>query len=287
MARNNEDRFGAKTATATGATAPPTTTTGEPAGGLSFATPTEFVDLPSKGRFYPEGSTLHGRDTIEIRFMTAKEEDILTSKTLLKKGLAVDRMLENIIVDKNIKLSELLVGDKNALIVAARISGYGAEYNTKINCPACMTVEELQFDLDSTKINEGVVDDPLISGPTANGTYQITLPRCKAVAEVKLFTGVEEKKMSQRAAMRARNKLPETQISDQIRLSIVSVNGDSSQGTINELINNMPAFDSRYLRRVYGNLMPNVELKHEFSCTSCGYDAEVEVPFTVEFFWPK
>ena len=99
MARNNEDRVGANTAT--GATAPPTpvATAESSAGGLSFATPTEFVELPSRGRFYAKGHPLHGEETLEIRFMTAKEEDILTSKALLKKGLAIDRMLQNLIIN--------------------------------------------------------------------------------------------------------------------------------------------------------------------------------------------
>ena len=95
---------------------------------FSFVTPTTFVDLPSKGRFYGEAHPLHQSDTIEIRHMTAKEEDILTSEALLKKGIAVDRMLQSVVVDKRIKVRDLLVGDKNAMIIASRITGFGPQY---------------------------------------------------------------------------------------------------------------------------------------------------------------
>ena len=119
---------------------------------LDFATPTEFVELPSKGRFYPEGHSLYQQETIEIKYMTAKDEDILTSPTLLKKGMAVDRFLQNVILDKRIKVSSLLSGDKNAILVASRINGFGHEYTTKVTCPACAAVSENAFDLSEVGV---------------------------------------------------------------------------------------------------------------------------------------
>ena len=100
---------------------------------LNFVTPTEFVELPSGGQGYPETHPLHEQETIEIKFMTAKDEDILTSQALLKKGIALDRFLENIVVNKNIDTSSLLIGDKNAVLVAARGSGYGFDYDSEID----------------------------------------------------------------------------------------------------------------------------------------------------------
>ena len=103
---------------------------------LSFAVPTEFVELPSKGAFYPSGHPLHNQETVEIKFMTAKEEDILSSTALLKKGLALDRLMENILV-LDIDPTDLLVCDRNAIMIAARISSYGSDYNANIVCPHC------------------------------------------------------------------------------------------------------------------------------------------------------
>jgi len=119
--RNNEDRVGA----AGSDTSAPTPDLVNEKSPLTFTTPTEFVELPTRGRFYPEDHPLHNVEEIEIRFMTAKDEDILSSKTLLKKGVAIDRLLQNVIVDKRINVGDLFVGDKNALIVASRITGYG------------------------------------------------------------------------------------------------------------------------------------------------------------------
>ena len=108
--RNNQDRLGAQPGGETPPVSQPTQQTKQP---LQFVTPTEFVELPSKGAFYPQGHPLHNVDTIEIRHMTAKDEDILTSRALLQKGIAIDRFLQNVIVDKNVNIADLLVGDKN------------------------------------------------------------------------------------------------------------------------------------------------------------------------------
>jgi hypothetical protein len=219
--------------------------------------------------------------------MTAKEEDILTSKTLLKKGVAIDRMLESIILDPNVKVKDLLVGDKNALIIAARISGYGENYSTRVTCPACAVVEDIEFDLLTTASNSGGFDAENVTGPTDQGTFKILLPKSGFEVEVKLLTGVEERKLLQMSEIKKKNKLPETTLTDQLRVSILSVNGDADKQTINKLIQSMPAFDSRYVRTVISELMPNVEMQQDFTCESCDYNAKVEVPFTVEFFWPR
>ena len=299
--RNNEDRTGGRRAS--GASVPPqaisptipsSETTGPAGKPLDFACPTEFVDLPSKGRFYPKEHPLHNKDSLEIRYMTAKDEDILTSKSLLKKGIAIDRFLQNIIVDKNIELSSLLVGDKNALVVASRITGYGANYATKVACPSCGTSQDYSFDLEASKVNEGgseaLEENPEMAAAavaTDNNTWRIECPKSKVTVEVKLLTGVEEKYMLKSQAMKKKNKLPEAVLTDQLRQTFVSVNGDSSQLSINTFIDVMPALDSRYVRSIYEKLMPNLDLTQEFECHSCGFEQEMEVPFTTDFFWPK
>ena len=121
---------------------------------FNWSVPTEFVELPSKGKFYTPGHPVHNVEAIEIKYMTAKEEDILSDRALLKKGMAVDRALQNLIVDKNIKIENLLIGDKNALLVAARKTGFGPEYTTRVTCPACGEVDDYSFDLDDLGHND-------------------------------------------------------------------------------------------------------------------------------------
>ena len=113
---------------------------------FSFVVPTEFVELPSKGRFYPPGHPLHNQEIIEIKQMTAKEEDILTSRTLLKKGVALDRVIRRLICDKSIDPQTLILGDKNALVIATRVSAYGNIYTTEVSCPACGHNQHHNFD---------------------------------------------------------------------------------------------------------------------------------------------
>tara|TARA_R100000008_G_C3586035_1_gene172368 strand:+ start:3027 stop:3908 length:882 start_codon:yes stop_codon:yes gene_type:complete len=258
-------------------------------GNLSFVVPTEFVELPSRGIFYPENHPLYKQETIEIKHMTAKEEDILTSRALLKKGIAIDRLLQSIIINKNIRPHEMLVGDKNAVMIAARISGYGPDYNTRITCPNCSTVNEPEIDLlevQSAKL--GITSDGIegVEGPTEVGTFLITLPITKATVEVKLMSGADEKKFSERVQSRKKNRQAEAMLTDQFKTFIVSINGNRVAHKLFTAIDNLPVRDSRFLRSTYNQLSPSVDLRHDFTCESCGYEQEVEVPITAQFFWP-
>ena len=248
-------------------------------GGFSFVVPTEFVDLPSQGRFYPEGHPLHGKDCIEIKQMTAKEEDILTSRTLLKKGVALDKLIESLIVDKTINPASLLVGDRNAIIIATRVSGYGNVYETNVTCPACQTKQRYSFDLNSANIIHGQASEKLQVTDNGDGTITCVLPKTQVTVVARLLTGKEEKNLINTANT-------DTLISTQLQSIIVSVNGDSSQQAIDYLSNNLPSFDSRHLRMVMKMATPNIDLTQQFSCTNCDYTQEMEVPLTADFFWP-
>ena len=289
--RNNEDRLGTKK---TSSDPPPLpliedqkaeSMADSPTPPLSFSTPTEIVDLPSKGLFYPPDHPLHQQETVEIRFMTAKDEDILTSKSLLKKGVAIDRFLQNIILDKKVKVGELLTGDKNALIVAARITGYGSEYKTKLACPTCGEHVEHSFDLDDTQHVECEIPEEV--DRTSRGTFIAVTPRSKIQVELQLLRGGDEKKLAKMVAMKKKRNLPESTLSDQLRLAIASVNGAAETNVINLFIGSLAASEARYLRGVYAKLMPNIDMKQDFLCHFCGYEQEIEVPFTSDFFWPK
>ena len=283
--RNNEDRVGAIPASPPPPPLEQPRAQNEPT--FSFTTPTEFVELPSCGRYYPSDHPLYGIDTLEIRYMTAKDEDILTSRSLLKKGVAIERMLENILVNKNIEVDDLLVGDKNALIVAARITGYGEDYETKITCPACTETVGYTFDLTEKKMNAGGALPTYDVTETESRTFLIKLPISKVSLEVRFLTGHDEKKLAQISERRKKHSLSEAVLTDQFRLMIASVNGDDRMETIASFIEAMPAQDSRHLRLIYSTIMPNVELNQSFTCSSCGYEEEVDVPFTADFFWPR
>jgi hypothetical protein len=281
--RNNEDRVGA----AGSDTAAPTPDLINEKSPLTFTTPTEFVELPTRGRFYPEDHLLHNVEEIEIRFMTAKDEDILSSKTLLKKGVAIDRLLQNVIVDKRINVGDLLVGDKNALIVASRITGYGPEYETRVTCPACSKTSDFSFNLEESTCNYGEDFGDFDIRRTDSQTCVIKMPTTGVDIEVRLLTGADEKKLLTIMEKRKKHKLPESFMTEQFKLFTVSVNGHTELVTITSFVENMPATDARYLRGAYQKIVPNVDLTQEFACEACSYEMEMEVPFTADFFWPR
>lgn len=288
MARNSKrSKLGAGLEDSTPASADPVAAAFE-TGGLDFATPTEFVDLPSKGQYYPENHPLHGQDTVEIKFMTAKEEDILSSKTLIKQGVAIDRLLKSVIIDNRVNPDTLISGDRNAILVATRITGYGADYETKITCPSCMTSTDYSFDLGEVEVR--TADDLEQNDSyeiTEEGTIITTTPLSKVQVEMKMMTGKDENYLSRLIESKRKKKLPETTLTDTLKILIVSLNGETSKDLINQFIKILPARDSRYLRSTYEKASPNVDMTQNFECSTCGYVTDLEVPFTTDFFWPK
>jgi len=279
----NGSRKSAKAAGETSKPAPSDPVVGT--AGLNFSTPTELVDLPSKGEFYPEGHPAHGLKTIEIKYMTAKEEDILTSQTLLKKGVALERLLESVMVDNSINPRSLLVGDRNALLVAARITGFGSDYDTQINCPHCSAATEYSFDLTETGTKESTIPNGVTM--TANGTFVVDLPVTGVSVETKLLTGTDESKITAQQQSKKKHKLQETPLTDQLKAIIVSVNDHTDRSIVNKFVDNMPSRDTRHLRKIYDDITPNIDMTFDFECPSCSTSTDVEVPFTVSFLWPK
>jgi len=214
--------------------------------------------------------------------MTAKEEDILTSRSLLKQGVAIDRVLQSIIIDKRIDIASLLIGDKNALVIASRVSGYGNEYNTGVTCPACETKQEYSFDLNLAEITKGET----IEGVSDNGdgTFSAALPVSGLNIVFKLLNGYDEKRIS--TAAKTKGRAPDSVITTQIRAMLVSVNGNSEQEALNYVAQNIPSRDSVYLRKAYRNAAPNISIDQHFSCEECEFEGNMEVPLTADFFWP-
>jgi transcription elongation factor Elf1 len=253
-------------------------------GGFSFVVPTEFVELPSQGKFYPESHPLHGKDSIEIRQMTAKEEDMLTSATLLKKGVALDRVIASLIVDKSINPDSLLVGDRNAIIISTRVSGYGNIYETKVNCPNCGTNQEYSFDLNKANIYDGSDAADLGVRTNDDGTFNVTLPRTNVDVQFRLLNGRDEKTFLN--GMKSDKKAKsEKNITRQLATIVVSLNGDSSVQAKQYFIDNVPSLDSRHLRLAYRLAAPTIDLTQQFECVECSHEQEMEVPLSADFFW--
>ena len=272
MRRNNEDRTKSRRQQQQSV---------DPAALLDFVTPKEFVELPSKGIGYPSGHPLHNQETVEIRFMTAKDEDILTSRSLLKKGIALDRLINNLLVDKTLKARDIIVGDRNAIIIAARSSAYGHIYETKVECPNCGVRQKHEFDLSKADIHEPILDKE--TEVFDNGNYAVITPYSKIKVEMRLLTGHDEAIILK---LMKRNKDDDNLLTSQMKLYIVAVNEHKDMAVINHFINNIPAAEARFIRNIYKDLAPTIDIKGDFECDSCNFEQELEVPFNTDFFWP-
>lgn len=253
---------------------------------LNFITPTEYVALPSKGRFYPPNHPLHMQETVEIKQMTAKEEDILTSRNLIKKGVALDKLIQSIVVNKAINTDTLLMEDRNAILVAARMSAYGSEYETTVSCPSCSTKAKYTFDLaeklDQVEKAEGISVDI-----DERGLFSLKLPKSNWIVKCRALNGYDEKAIFKLSENKKDN---DSLIIEQLKMMIVAINNvsvETDKATVLLAIENMPAKDSKYIRSVYGQIVPNVDLKNNFICNKCEYEAVLEVPLSADFFWFK
>ena len=249
---------------------------------MDFVAPSQIVDLPSKGR-YPEGHPLCGEDTIEIKYMTAKDEDILTSRSLLKKGVAIDRLIQNLIKDTSIDSKSLYIGDRNAIIVHARASAYGEDYTTKVSCPACGETSKFKFDLSKYEIYHGDNLEKIEITETHEGTFITMLPLSNIQAEIRPLTGRDEMKM---VSSSKRKETLENLITRQMKHFVVSFNGYTDSKTINYVVDNMVATDSKYIRDVFKLISPDLILADNFECSSCDHEEVMSVPFGADFFWP-
>ena len=285
--RNNAERMGAPHPDAPGI---PENLEEEPySDPLAFIVPTEFVVLPSAGQYYPEGHPLSGEETLEIKFMTAKEEDLLSSKSLIEKGIVLDRLIDSLLVNKRIRSRDLLVCDRNAILVQARSSGYGSDYSTKIVCRDCGELDTYGYDL-----GEAVVQGPLPDAQLeevgvrhlGGGNFQVTVPESPVHLVFRLLNGHDERAMLDLSAKRKKKKQTDRLITDQLNFMIISVLDHDERDIINRYVDSLPLRDSRFLRKVYESVSPSIDLRKEFVCNHCGCEDEITFPFTTDFFWP-
>ena len=249
-----------------------------------FSVPRDYVMLPSKGRIYPTNSPLHNLEEIEVRHLTAVDEDILTSRALLRSGKAIDTMLGNVIMNKSVNVNDLISGDKNAILTFLRITGYGPEYEVEIDCPGCN--ENLKHEFDLSKLTMRFLDvNPVNEG---DNRFDFTLPSGINI-EFKLLNSAEDQQISdeQDKLKRTTNSPLEKNITTKYKHQIISVDGKDEQVFINNFVDTMNLRDSRAFRTYLEEVEPDVNMKQDYKCRMCGHSEEVEIPVTVGFFWPE
>lgn len=245
----------------------------------TVSVPEEQVDLPSGGYMYPEGSEL-SKGFVQMKYMTAREEDILTNENFIRQGVVLDKLFESLITSP-IKYSDLLIGDRNAIMIAARILSYGSTYTITVNTPSGQSME---VDVDLTELipKEFNVDN-IIKG---QNVFTYTLPNSGNVIKFKLLTVQDERDIDN--TLKAWKKIKRSgNLTARLRQMILSVNGDENKGHIAQWIdNNFLVSDTRAFRKYVNEIQPNLDFELELVDEETGNSFRQEFTPGLDFFWP-
>tara|TARA_Y100000992_G_scaffold220528_1_gene152829 strand:- start:53 stop:907 length:855 start_codon:yes stop_codon:yes gene_type:complete len=253
---------------------------------FEWEVPVELVPIPSEGKVYGSESGLFGITGLEIKAMTAREEDILTSRALIKKGTVVNELVKACVINKNIDVNNLLVGDRDSLMVSVRITGYGTQYNATVTCPDCGTLhKDHGFDLANLEIKR------LELNPISEGIneFEYKLPVSKKTVTFKFLTIKDDMRLT-----RERERKQELfgadyiagTVTETLGAHIVSVDGIRDRSKIAMFINKMPALDSAKLRGHIKKNRPGLDMSSIFQCTNCNAINRIDLPIGIHFFWP-
>jgi hypothetical protein len=237
-----------------------------------FKFPTEEVELPSKGLLYPKDSPLSS-GKLELKYMTAKEEDILTNQSFIQKGTVLDKLLQSLIVNKDIKTDDLFVGDKNALFVAARILGYGKDYK--------VTIAGKEENIDLTQLEPKKVDLTIFEN--GNNKFIYKLENTGTVLEFKLINGHDEKQIERElAGLKKISPNSSSELTTRLKYMIISVDGNEEKKDIRDFVDNyFLARDARAFREYVRSIQPDIDMTVVLDSGE-----EATVPIGLNFFWP-
>ncbi len=252
-----------------------------------FYTPTTInAPLPSKGLIYPESSILHNKEFVAIREMSGVEEDILTSPALIRSGNAIDYVLKNCLLEKDIDINELILGDRNSLIISLVLASYGTSYKVDITCNNCdFKNKDYDFNISQLPIKNLEIE------PTEKGKneFEYELPKSKLKIRFKLLTHKEDREI--REIVDKLKKLSKEQkekySTTRMKYEIVAINNIYDKNKIISFIesNNMPIADTVALRNYIDKISPDIITEQEFKCSNCGETDTVKIPIDYSFFW--
>lgn len=246
--------------------------------------PTEVINLPSKGWFYPPDNPLSS-GTLELKMMTAKEEDILTSKNLIQKNIVLDKLLESVVINKNIDLDGMFICDRNAAFFAIRRLAYGDEYQALVTCGRCG--KESNVEIDLSKMDNRPFDFEKYQRGVNN--FEFTLPHSGVRITYRLLTKRDETAIENELQGLAKVSKDFTrEITTRLSYIITSVNGNSERVAIRKFVNEeLLSKDSLAIRTHARDTMPDIDTEFDFVCMHCGLERKEDTPMGVSFFWPN
>ena len=242
--------------------------------------PTEIVELPSKGKLYPKDHPLSS-GTIEMKYMTAKEEDILTNQSFIKNGVVLDKLFRSLIVSP-IEYNDLLLCDKNAIMIAARVLGYGKDYECTVTNPE--SGEEQKVNIDLTQLTERDIDWSLIKDNV--NEFSLTLPASKRDVKIKILTQRDQNKIDKETKAMAKLKR-NASLTTMLKYVITEIDGDADNSKIRKFIDNeLLAIDSRAIRKHLKLVTPDIDLSIDVPDEETGDTFRSQLNIGVDFFWP-
>jgi len=250
----------------------------------SFDFPTQVISLPSEGKVYPKSNPLSS-GKLEIKYMTAREEDILADRNLINKGIVLQKLLESIVVQKDVNVNDLIIGDINAVYLATRMLGYGSDYDVEITDPFSGETQKVKIDLSEIQTKD--VDFNVLN---EENKYKFFLPISKKEIEFKFLTHKDEKDINaeiQALERLNKGKVAGSEITTRLKYMLLSVEGNTDRAFINKFATNMLAGDNKAFRQHLKNISPDLDLTFKFTSEVTGETEALDIPFGVNFFYPS
>ena len=256
--------------------------------------PTEIIELPSKGLIYPQDNSLSS-GKIEMKYMTAREEDILSTQSYIKDGSVLDRLFQSLIVSNGegqpIKYTDLVIGDKNAIMIAARVLGYGKDYSVEVQDPFSDKTQKEVIDLTQFENKEY---DGSNQVELHKNEFRFELPQSKRVVTFMSLSESKERlikhKLEEQTKANRKLKRDEAsrELTTRLKVAILSVDDSYEIKDVENFVDNeLFAVDSRALRAYMAEVMPDIDLTWEFISEETGRAEEMMLPIGVGFFWPQ
>jgi len=244
--------------------------------------PTEIIPLATKGWFYPEGHPLSSGQ-IELKQVTAREEDILANQEFIRKGTVLDKLMESVIINKSIKIDEILIPDKNAIFIAIRRLAYGDEYGVEITCTECNKKNKIKINLSDLKYK----DFNFESYEKGQNNFSFTLPSGISIT-YKLLNQIDEKSIeSELNQLKKISKEASAELTTRMKYLITSIDGNPDRSSIRKFVEEkLTAKDSLAIRRHVKDNNPDVDMTFDFKCAECDLERRLDMPIGASFLWP-
>jgi len=249
---------------------------------MSFSFPTETIQLPSQGKYYPKSHPLRENGgKLEIKYLTAKEEDIMTSTNLINNGTMFDKLLESIVVHPGVEYLDLTVSDVNAVIIASRVLAYGKFYTVEIECPSCKVASPHNIDLTLLESPDKLVDSDENGHYTFKTSTGLQVTLRAMTRRLELEVEKENKALEQQFS-----KSPTHEITSRLKRTIVSIDGEDDKTKLSSIINNLIVKDTSEIRKTLSSVNPRIDTSLTVEC-ECGHSIKGDLPLSANFFWPE